>query len=244
MENYMTMVDCQCHIWGRCYYVCRAKMGTKTRSLLEISWYHRMYNVVNGVSHKSRSLQLSSAVSDANLLFLLILSVLAVKSFAFLILSFHHVQCVICFLLGNSPASWLMNQDAGELPKRKYITYWTWRKLKIKKYISVLQYWGGSCTSAGGYQGCSCNSPSLPTALFTCTNIQMQGTIIPMLSIIISYCRLTNSLWNTTWRGRCGLLIVILDVIMKRQIPNPPVYRFIRSVMKYYWILILCFHAS
>jgi len=55
-------------------------MGTKTHALLEISWYHRMYNVVNEVSHKSRSLQLSSAVSDANLLFLLTLSVLAVKS--------------------------------------------------------------------------------------------------------------------------------------------------------------------
>ena len=44
---------------------------------------------------------------------------------------------VKCFLLDNSPASWFLNQDAGELPKRKHITDWTRRKLKIKNPVKV-----------------------------------------------------------------------------------------------------------
>jgi len=39
-----------------CMYVCRTKQGRKTRGLLQISWYHRMFNVIDRVSRKPRSL--------------------------------------------------------------------------------------------------------------------------------------------------------------------------------------------
>jgi hypothetical protein len=31
---------------------------------------------------------------------------------------------------------------------------------------------------------------------------------------------------HATWMGRCGLLIVVLDVIVKRKIPDPLVQRY------------------
>jgi len=38
-----------------CYVrVCRTKQGGKTRALCAVSWYHRMYNVINEVSHKPK----------------------------------------------------------------------------------------------------------------------------------------------------------------------------------------------
>jgi hypothetical protein len=59
-ENYWNR-DCQCcYIRGRCFYVCRTKQGRKTFVLWEISWYRRMYNVIDEMSHKPRSLQPSS----------------------------------------------------------------------------------------------------------------------------------------------------------------------------------------
>ena len=59
-ENYWDR-DCQCrYIRGRCFYVCRTKQGRKTLVLWEISWYRRMYNVIDEMSHKPRSLQPSS----------------------------------------------------------------------------------------------------------------------------------------------------------------------------------------
>jgi len=39
----------------------------------------------------------------------------------FLSSNFCHVLNVVCFLLGNSPAS-VMCSDAGELPRRKHMT--------------------------------------------------------------------------------------------------------------------------
>ena len=36
--------------------VCRTKRGRKTRVLGGISWYRKMYNVIDEVSHKPRSL--------------------------------------------------------------------------------------------------------------------------------------------------------------------------------------------
>ena len=54
-----------------------------------------------------------------------------------------------------SKTSEYKNQMLGNRPKEKY------------EYISVLQYWGGSYTLTGGYQGCSFNSPTLSIALLT-----------------------------------------------------------------------------
>ena len=45
----------------------------------------------------------------------------------FLISNFRRVLKVVCFLLGNSPASY-----AGELPRRKHTTFRTRRKFEIK----------------------------------------------------------------------------------------------------------------
>jgi hypothetical protein len=57
LENYIGKVDWQYHyIRDRYCYVCHTKKGRKTRALGEISWYHRMYNVIAEVSHRPRSL--------------------------------------------------------------------------------------------------------------------------------------------------------------------------------------------
>jgi len=42
LENYTSTDDWQCHIWGRCSYICRTKHGRKIRALWGISLYHRM----------------------------------------------------------------------------------------------------------------------------------------------------------------------------------------------------------
>jgi len=36
-------------------YICRTKQGRNARALWGISWYHWMYDVIAGVSHKTRS---------------------------------------------------------------------------------------------------------------------------------------------------------------------------------------------
>ena len=36
--------------------LCPCKQGRKTRTLLGISWYHRLYNVIDEVSHNPNSL--------------------------------------------------------------------------------------------------------------------------------------------------------------------------------------------
>jgi len=53
---YVSMYVYVCMCVYVCMYVCRTKKGSKTHGLLEISWYHRMFNVIDGVSHKPRSL--------------------------------------------------------------------------------------------------------------------------------------------------------------------------------------------
>jgi len=57
----------------------------------------------------------------------------------FCISNFCRVLNVVCFLLGNSPAS-----DAGELPRRKHTTFRTQRKFEIKTNSPL---WGGNCNT-------------------------------------------------------------------------------------------------
>jgi len=48
------------YIPGTCSYVYRTKQGRKTRALWEISWFHKMCNVINKALHKPKSLNPSS----------------------------------------------------------------------------------------------------------------------------------------------------------------------------------------
>ena len=53
----ITLDEWQCrYTRGRRSRVCRTKRGKKIRVLWAISWYHRMYNFLDEVSHKPRSL--------------------------------------------------------------------------------------------------------------------------------------------------------------------------------------------
>jgi hypothetical protein len=57
LRNCVGSNDWQClYVRGRCSCECRTKQGRKTRSLWAASWYHWMWNAIDEMSHKPRSL--------------------------------------------------------------------------------------------------------------------------------------------------------------------------------------------
>jgi hypothetical protein len=51
-----------CYIRARCSCVCRTKQGRKTRALCGISWFHRIYNAIDEVLPRPKSLEQNSTV--------------------------------------------------------------------------------------------------------------------------------------------------------------------------------------